>query len=121
MNELNEYFEIVHPRKTVVDYGMADWRGPRPTVLSDVYNTYSVHKQNAFIHWQRVCDELGGFDFCITSHNCMRFCIAFKFVYNGEPYIGTATGVHSHAYKVNLDTCDTADRRAKWVGRGANM
>ena len=59
--------------------------------LDEAYGRYSTAKARAYEYCRRLYDEMGGFDFVISSHNCMVFSVCFKF-------IDDETGVLCYAY-----------------------
>lgn len=52
------------------------WKG---YTLADVYGRWSRAKQNAYDYCKRMCDNLDGWDFCITGSNCTCFTVMFDF------------------------------------------
>lgn len=47
--------------------------------LSDVYDSWSAAKERAYDYCRRLCEDLNGWDFCITGSNCMTFSVMFDF------------------------------------------
>lgn len=59
--------------------------------LSECYNHYSNAKLNAYRYCVDMCDSLHGFNFAITSYNCMMFTVMFDFYH---PVTGELMRVH---------------------------
>lgn len=84
-----------HPRKH------APYRRVREyTTLEECYKCPSSAKQYAYRICKNLCNELNGFNFCITSYNCMAFTVIFDFEHpeTGELMRAHITKDHNHLY-----------------------
>lgn len=92
---------IVHPRKKVGCAPKLDYNGnPMPTTLGEVYGSYSQGKIAAYNYCRKLMYKYNGFNFCICSHNCMAFSVAFDFMHpeTGEYMTARITRHYNHAY-----------------------
>lgn len=55
------------------------WEGSNARELGDVYASYSVYKERAMRRCKQLCEDLGGFDLKIVSHNTNMFTVGFEY------------------------------------------
>ena len=75
------------------------------TKLEDVYGRYSAAKARAFEYCERLCDELNGYDLCITGHNSMAFSVGFEFPHPETGEVCLAKITKDYNYFAPLDEC----------------
>lgn len=92
--KLNGHPFIVHPRAAA-----PRGRGIGVT-LADVYGSHSARKDRAYGYCRRLCGDLGGWNFAITSVNSFAFCVMFDFAHpeTGELMRAHITPTYNHAY-----------------------
>ena len=68
--------------------------------LDDVYKTYSREKVVAYNYCRRLCEDLDGWNFAITSANTFCFSVMFDFAHpkTGELMRAHITRGYNHAY-----------------------
>lgn len=83
-------------------YAVAPIRHAEGVYLSDVYDSYSVAKEQAYDYCERLCEKFNGWGFQIVSHNCMTFSVQFKFEnpLNGCIMLAFITRDYKHLYFV---------------------
>ena len=73
--------------------------------LSDVYDKYSYAQERAYDYCMYICNELGGYNFRITSYNFNMFTVAFLFdMPNG--YTAMAVIIPAHNYYCVYDNIE---------------
>lgn len=91
---VNGHYLLVHPRAAApMCLGIGE-------TLDDVYKTYSRDKLVAYNYCRRLCEDLGGWNFAITSANIFCFSVMFDFAHpeTGELMRAHITKAHNHAY-----------------------
>lgn len=93
MLKINEDFKA-HPRAKVPAMRFDGY------TLEDVYKRPSNRKRHAFDYCKRLCERYGGWNFRISSHNCMAFTVMFDFEHpeTGELMRAFITRDNNHAY-----------------------
>lgn len=93
MSNINEDF-TVHPHSSAPSMRIDGY------TLDDVYERPSAAKRHAFAYCKKLCDAYGGWDFCISAHNCMTFSVMFDFMHpeTGELMRAYITKTYNHAY-----------------------
>lgn len=83
-------------------YAIAPIRPGEGVVLSDVYGSYSVDKEQAYARCVKLCEHFNGWGFQIVSHNCMFFTVQFEFKnpLNGCIMLAHITPDYNHLYFV---------------------
>lgn len=83
-------------------YAVAPIRHGEGVYLSDVYDSYSVAKERAYVYCERLCEKFDGWGFQIVGHNCMTFSVQFKFKnpLNGGIMLAYITRDYNHLYFV---------------------
>lgn len=91
---VNGHYLLVHPRAAA-----PMCRGIGET-LDDVYKSYSREKQCAYNYCRQLCEDLGGWNFAITSAGSQTFSVMFDFAHprTGELMRAHITRWHNHAY-----------------------
>lgn len=71
-----------------------------PSVLEDVYNSYSSAKRSAYNYCKKLQEKYNGYQGRITSHNCMVFTYEFYFGHSetGEVMHAVITRDYNHLY-----------------------
>lgn len=91
----------VHPRKRVNVLPELNWAGcPYPTLLVQVYASYSDAKADAYASCKWVYYALNGRKFRISSHNTFTFTVEFEFPHpeTGEAMVARITRDHMDAW-----------------------
>lgn len=70
--------------------------------LADVYDRWSHEKQSAYDYCKRLCDDLDGWGFCISSSNTFAFSVMFDFNHpeTGDLMRAYITRDHDRAYYI---------------------
>lgn len=102
--------------KTIPSYVKVDaWRcghvsNGRGHHLCDVYGSYSAAKAQAWEHCESLCEELDGFNLCVTSANTFVFTAQFEFdnPENGRPMVCHITPSRTYAAYLDMRHVDIA-------------
>ena len=88
----------IHPRAKAPERIAEGYR------LCDVYDNFSVAKDNAWEKCKDLCILLNGWGICITSHNTFAFTVMFDFEHpeTGREMRAFITRDHKHAYYLEL-------------------
>lgn len=95
---------ILHPRKLVGRTPVLDCSGhPMPTILDEVYDSYSSAKAAAYKDCRGVFEKFGGVHFCIFSHSQFVFTVDFDFPHpeTGEMLRMHITPSYKHVYYID--------------------
>lgn len=100
MIDINGYSFTYHPRAAapeIHEEGIYLWH---------VYDRYSPRKEMAYDYCRKMCIDLDGFNFAITSHSPFTFCVMFNFVHpeTGELMRAHITPRYNHLYHVRRHT-----------------
>lgn len=92
--KINGYYFTYHPR------AKAPHMYIKGEYLWHVYSRYSVAKERAYEYCRKMCADLGGFNFAITSYSTCMFTVMFDFAHpeTGELMRAHITPYYNHLY-----------------------